>query len=143
MTWTEKRATLSGDVMHAIEECLSFHEALRRLKFSPDDIFHQVNPDGRRNGKLAAWTMLRVRGMPEVMLLAWHFDHEKDAKSFQDEFKSAAVAWNETMTDEERRAIWEKSFARANGSGLIMTLIKKGHGATFGGGVPLHLLLAP
>lgn len=142
MSWMEHRKTLNGDVLHAIEECLSFFEALRRLNFSSDDIFIQVSPDGARGGKLAAFVMLRVRGLPEVNLLAWHFDHQKDAEAFSEEMKKAAVMWNESMTTEERSFIYSKSFARANGSSLIMMLIKKGHGDTFGRGVPLHLLLA-
>lgn len=120
--------TVDPDILKALHETISFHEALRRIGYLPKDIFVQVAPDRARAGKLSAFTLLRVRGLAEVNFTSGQFNTEAEAEEFERVWPKFVEHWNgDVMLAEDRRKIYESSFVVKNNFGLVSTLLRKGH----------------
>lgn len=120
-------------VERALHETIAFHEALRRLGYLAVDIFVQCAPDGARGGKWSAFTLLRVRGMPEVNFTSGHFATEDERDEFERVWPRFVEFWNEDrFAPGERQRIYETSFAARNSVQLVLVLMQKGHAVTEG-----------
>ena len=101
----------------AICECLAFHEAFRRLNFSSNDIFVYF---GRQGVKV----VLRTQGKEFVVAVDdrdWPCGTEERIKQWSE----AVRAWNGSMTDAERKSIYE-SCVIGRATELIVALDRKG-----------------
>lgn len=115
---------MTENIRRACEECVAFHEALRRLGFLPEHIFVEVVIDGR-TGKWASFVVLRSPACEEVTLLAWHFDDEAEATAFTAAWKPFVERWNGSMTAEERAGIYSISFVRHHAFDFYMLVARK------------------
>lgn len=117
---------MSPSVAAALNETVSFHEALRRLGYRSEDIFVQCAPDAARSGKPSAFTLLRASGLSAVTLTSGIFEIQAEVEEFEREWPSFAQRWNSDPTL-NRDVIYEKSFVRRGGASLITLLVNKGH----------------
>lgn len=115
------------NVQRAKEECIAFHEALRRLGYLPQHLFVEVVTDGRTE-RLASFVVLRAPSVEETWLLAWHFDSEAESQTFVAQWPAFVVEWNTAMANAERERIYGQSFVRHHAYELVMLMERKsGH----------------
>lgn len=125
---------MNTNVERALHETISFHEALRRLGYAASDIFVQCSPDGARGGQLSAFTLLRVRGLPEVTFTSGQFVSVAEVQEFEAAWPHFVAQWNawdptgpSAFTDADRQKIYDSSFVVNNSIALITVLLNKGH----------------
>lgn len=101
----------------AIREALAVHEALRRLHFTADEIFLKLS--GRNLYVLAR------RGDREFHTLVGEgFDATQDVLGAH--WEHACNAWNVTMSEAERQAIYAGSEVCRQSVGFVAAVIAKG-----------------
>lgn len=117
---------MSPNVKRALEECIAYHDALRRLGYQSGDIFALVVTDGR-SGKLAAFVMLRLPAQ-ELNFTAWLFDNSAEGTEFYNAWPNFVRQWNGEapgMTDTDRERIFNGSYVRSHAFDFVMLLEKK------------------
>lgn len=101
----------------AIKEALAVHEAFRRLNFTPDEIFLRLSG-----------TQLFVtvqRGDKEFnSLVGQHFQATEEI--LRAHWDQAVHAWNVTMSELQRRAIYEGSLICRMATEFVAAIVTKG-----------------
>ena len=106
-------------VLHpAIKEALAVHEAYRRLHFTADEIF--VVLDKQRQ----LFVMVR-RGGREFHTLVG-VDFQATADTLRAHWEQACHAWNVTMTEAERQAIYSASRISKTAAPFVAAIVAKG-----------------
>ena len=106
-----------SDFPPAVQEALGYHEALRKLGFSADNIFFAVDPSGRaqvhlkKEGRSFTIDVGFLYGSQEVVRATW---------------THACEAWNKEASDQERDALWYKSHALAHAAPFVIALHARG-----------------
>lgn len=100
-----------------LNEALGFNEAFRRLHFSPDELFVCADPE-------KIFVALRTQGL-EFIAVCGPNSISSDAELIQ-RWDERCHWWNVTATDDEREALWDRSFARARSGELVVKLVLKG-----------------
>lgn len=102
----------------AIREALAVHEALRRLRFSADDIF-VVPPIGEQH-------RLFVVLMSQGKRFTYDAGPCRLGKAFLDTWRDAVSWWNTDGHDDERKLLWEESVVRRNSVAFLVKLLDFG-----------------
>ncbi|OHD23154.1 MAG: hypothetical protein A2Y38_19940 [Spirochaetes bacterium GWB1_59_5] len=103
-----------------IKKQLATFEALRRLKFSSDDIYVAFYNNGE------VFTELRPPGEPHFRM---NFTGEPRVKieDYAREWQEACTWWNSPDTDDsDRREIFEREFGGGHAVALVLALKDKG-----------------
>lgn len=111
----------------SIETALAFHEAFRRLGYPPADIFVAVNE--LEGVGVVPWVVLRSPLLPESVYLAISPEPYSlaEQQEFLESWPKVAVAWNETMTHDERMKLWRSSYVANHTADFVMMMLSKGH----------------
>jgi hypothetical protein len=101
---------MSLELRPIFREVLAVHEALRKLGFDADDIFVILQTEPK-SADLLVTVCLRTQGI-EFRILIGCWEGLKD--DFETHWRAAAEAWNSTMSEQERLAIWFGSKVQSN-----------------------------
>lgn len=114
-------------VQVSIESALSSHEAFRRMGYPPADIFVTMHP--LEGVGIVPWVVLRSPLLRESVRIALSYEPFSIAEEqeFLELWPKAAVAWNETMTPDERMKLWRSSYVANHTADFVMMMMSHGH----------------
>ncbi len=114
-----------------LRDALAVHEAFRKLRFTPDEIFIHPTPRGLQVVLRAQEREFVVDVGPRNMGRAAYITLCRDPQ-FVEKWSAAVELWNEG-TDEERKSIWRDAPIIERSVEFVTGLVAKGFHLTRGG----------